>query len=521
MTKTSNSFESLYEVLDFGMWRYLPQLDQVEWNSGMYNLYQVKDFAIVDSLKKWKDLIGDRGSLLAFDDFFKSPVLNKSICIQFSKNEHFTRFFQIECKLIQLENGNIQSFEGTVKDVTEFEETRKTLIAQNDFLKKSLDSRADVINEMHLNLSKNESLMFTMSQMGAIGGWYYDIERNKFDWSSQVFEIHDLPIGTPPNLEEMIKFYAPEARGVLIKKFDEGKAGEDFEFELPLLNQKGDRIWVFVKAKPVTENGKVIGIDGILQEVTEQKKIRENLILINENLDQRVVRLTDQLNFLTEELETFSYTISHDLRAPIRAIEGFANALLEEFGHLIDEDGKSWMNYILKSTDRMGKLINDILVFSRVGRLVVVRQEINVNEMIQEAFEEMKSDYSEKVVKLHVDKLLKINADIYLLSILWKCLLGNALKFSSKKEVINIEIKSWVENEQTIFEIKDHGAGFDDTFIHKLFVIFQRLHGSSDFAGSGVGLAIAERIVQKHNGWIKATGKIGEGATFTFAITNH
>jgi light-regulated signal transduction histidine kinase (bacteriophytochrome) len=293
---------------------------------------------------------------------------------------------------------------------------------------------------------------------------------------------------------------------------------EPFEFELPIITANKDRVWVKSKGKPIIEDGKVIGISGIIQEVTNEKAMRENLIAINEELDSKVIKLTEELSFSDKELETFTYTVSHDLRSPLLAIEGFSNALQENYVNILDEDGKRWLKYIVDNSVKMGTLISDILVFSRVRRTFIEPVEVNINQIIENKFDELKHLYKNNIIKLNVEKLPKFTGDKNLFNILWNNLLSNALKFSSTKEEIQIEITGKIEKEIAIYEIKDNGVGFDEKYIHKLFVVFQRLHATDEFEGSGVGLAIVETIIKKHNGWVKITTKVGQGTTLTYGI---
>jgi PAS domain S-box-containing protein len=373
--------------------------------------------------------------------------------------------------------------------------------------------------ELNKSLIRSEELLKGISEIGGIGGWHYDLKTRDMNWTDEVFHIFELPIGEIPSFEEIIHFYAPEARGVVKKSFKNCEEhSEPFEFELPLVVQEDKIIWVQMKGKPVTLNGEVTAITGIIHDVSNEKEVRDSLININEQLDIQVQKLKDELEASIQELETFTYTVSHDLRSPLRAIEGFSKALLDSYGRIIDEDGERWLRYIMSNTDKMGTLITDILNFSRVGRTVVQPVEVNMNKLLEEKFDELKKDYHDKVIKLNVEKLPKVVCDKMLVGQVWNNLLNNALKFSSEKEEISIEVSSKIENDYALFTVKDFGVGFDEKYIQKLFVVFQRLHGPDEFPGSGVGLAIVDRIMRKHGGWVQAKGEEGVGASFTFAL---
>ena len=226
----------------------------------------------------------------------------------------------------------------------------------------------------------------------------------------------------------------------------------------------------------------------------------------------------DKLRQANEELETFSYSVSHDLRAPLRALEGFSKALMENYKGKFDEDGNRWLNFISDNASRMGSLINDILGFSRLSRGDLNVKSVNMKLLARENFENEKIHYPDKKITFTLDEIPDVIGDAVMLRQLWQNLIANAMKYSSKKDEIIISVKGWDENGFHVFSIKDNGAGFDEKYAEKMYGVFQRLHSREDFKGTGVGLAIVNRILQKHDGWIKASGQIGVGAEFTFAL---
>ena len=235
-------------------------------------------------------------------------------------------------------------------------------------------------------------------------------------------------------------------------------------------------------------------------------------------LEQRVIERTAQLENANKELEAFSYSVSHDLRAPLRGIDGFSNILLEDYSDKLDPEGQRLLNVIRTNTQKMGHLIDDLLVFSRVGRHQINKSEIDMKSMANLIYFEITSEEERKRISFAISNLPIAMGDTAMIRQLWTNLLLNAIKFSSKKEKPVIEISSIMDNEKTVYCIKDNGAGFDMRYYDKLFGVFQRLHTEQEFKGTGVGLAIAKRIVTKHGGDISAVSELNIGTTFYFYL---
>jgi len=236
------------------------------------------------------------------------------------------------------------------------------------------------------------------------------------------------------------------------------------------------------------------------------------------NLEQLVTERTAELKATNKELEAFAYSVSHDLRAPLRAINGFTQILLRDYDDKLDSEGKRLGDIIKKSSTKMGRLIDDLLTFSRLGKASIYSEEIDMNHMIKDVFEEVASNQDKERIEFICENLLNVKADPMMFKQIWVNLISNAIKFSSKKERAVIIISSREENSKTIFSIEDNGAGFNDKYRNKLFGVFQRLHNESEFPGTGVGLAFIKRILDRHNGEVWAKGVEGKGATFYISI---
>ena len=243
----------------------------------------------------------------------------------------------------------------------------------------------------------------------------------------------------------------------------------------------------------------------------------ENIYVYNE-LEERVKQRTEELEFANKDMESFSYSVSHDLRAPLRAINGYTQILKEDFSQQLDEDGNRMLNNISYNAVKMDTLIGDLLEFSRLGKKDVNRVTIDMNELISAVLNELNKSTDHSAKFTIQEKLHSIYGDYGLITQVMVNLLSNGIKYSSKKENPAIEIVSTEQDGEIIFSVKDNGVGFDMQYADKLFGVFQRLHAQNEFEGTGVGLSLVHRIIQKHGGRIWAEAKENEGANFRFAL---
>lgn len=238
------------------------------------------------------------------------------------------------------------------------------------------------------------------------------------------------------------------------------------------------------------------------------------LFTLNKSLYARTLaeNRTQQVN---KELEAFSYSISHDLRAPLRSIDGYAKVLFEDYGDKLNADGQQVLAVIMNNAKRMGRLIDDLLEFSRIGRKDISKGLVDMQSLVQNIIQELPSDTQ---AKIKVGNLYAVKGDYSMLQQVWINLIDNAIKYSSKNQNAAIAISAAKENNNIIYQISDNGAGFDMQYVHKLFGVFQRLHKTKEFEGTGVGLALVQRIIQKHDGRVWAEAAVNKGATFYFSL---
>lgn len=257
--------------------------------------------------------------------------------------------------------------------------------------------------------------------------------------------------------------------------------------------------------------------------IQDLSKAREQVEKVNNELEDRVLARTEELRAANVELETFCYSVSHDLRAPLRGIDGFSLALNEEYGQSIDAVGKKYLGYIRIGVQKMGRIIDDLLKLSKVTRQVLDKMSFDFSHLVESVIEDTIKENPHKTYEIDKSSF-KISANIIILAderlmrIALENLISNAWKFSRKKENPRITIGTTIKNDQTCFFIEDNGAGFDMNFAHKLFNPFQRLHTESEFEGTGIGLATVRRIILKHGGEIWAESRINVGSTFYFTL---
>jgi PAS domain S-box-containing protein len=355
-----------------------------------------------------------------------------------------------------------------------------------------------------------------------IGVWEWDLQTQQLRWEANMFKIY----GLEPLVEGMIPYDTwanavlpadlPEQEAQLGQVIATGGRGRR-EFRITRATDGKVRT---IQASEMAANGhdgKAKRVVGINIDVTDRKEAEGEIQKLNDDLSRRAV----ELERANKELEAFSYSVSHDLRAPLRAIDGFSRMLAEDCTELLTAEDQRKLEIIRSEAQRMGKLIDDLLMFSRLGRQNLEASEVDMQALAKEVFDELMNSEPERKVHLDLRSLPKAIGTQSMIRQVWTNLISNGIKFTKHREVGEIEIGA-LENakEGWVYYVKDNGAGFDKRYADKLFGVFQRLHSQQEFQGTGVGLALAQRIVQRHGGRIWAEAEVDHGATFYFTLPN-
>jgi PAS domain S-box-containing protein len=357
--------------------------------------------------------------------------------------------------------------------------------------------------------------------------WIMDIDKGKFTYVSPSVlklrgytseEVLNQPVSevlTPESYQ-----YILENLGTRIELFSKGDDSmRVMVHEVDQVCKDGSIIHTEVVTTLMTdEQGRVNEILGVSRDITERKLAQQEIARLNEELEQRITERTSELLISNKELEAFTYSVSHDLRAPLRAINGFSSILIKEYGSALDSEAKRMLNIICDNVKKMDRLITDLLAFSRLSRSEINLLRPKMKSIVNAAIDSNSPEEDRKSISFIVHDLPDVPCDPTLIGQVWGNLISNAIKFTSPRIERIIEISAERVGKMIVYEIKDNGVGFNPKYKDKLFEVFQRLHKMDEFEGSGVGLAIVKRIVNRHGGKVEAEGEEGEGATFRFSL---
>jgi PAS domain S-box-containing protein len=389
------------------------------------------------------------------------------------------------------EEGHITGFVGLVQDLSERKQAEKLLTEYAAII----ESTDDAIVGKTLD--------------GIVTSWNKGAERMLGYRASEVMG-HSIDDLIPEERQgEELKILEEIRRGVSIRHFETTRRCKD-----------GRLINVSITVSPLKNlQGDIVGASKIARDITEQKKNEDQLREYREHLEELVSERTAQLENANKELEAFSYSISHDLRAPLRHIDGFLGLLKAKEAETADDKSRHYMDTIADAAKRMGELVDDLLSFLRLGRRKMTSESVDLGGLLQEVIPEFEAQTTQREIDWDIGKLPVVMGDRAMLRVVLVNLISNAVKFTQKRPKAEIQIGYLPgEKKDTVIFVRDNGAGFDMQYVHKLFGVFQRLYGSDEFGGTGIGLANVRRIISRHGGRTWAEGKVDGGATFYFSL---
>jgi PAS domain S-box-containing protein len=493
LLESERKLREAQEMAHLGFWHWDVKTGDVEWSEEVYKIFCLnpEEFTphidSILSLSPWPE-----------DHQRDKELINKAIETH-SPGSYVQKFLRPDQSIGHYystfqgkydETGNLASIVGTVLDITErklVEEKLSLLASRQDAI---LSAVPDIIMEV------DNSKKYTWANKSGIEFFGDDVIGKEADF---YFE------GGQETYQLVQPLFNGEENTIYIESWQRRRDGE-----IRLLSWY---CWVLKD-----QNGIVMGALSSALDITERKQAEEKIKILNELLEQRIIERTSQLEAANKELEAFAYSVSHDLRAPLRAVDGFSKFILEDYKDKLDSEGKRFLNLIRSNIQKMDQLITDLLALSRVARNDMNFSGIDMTQMaISMLHETAQPDVSDKI-SLKVDPLPEAYADPTYIRQVWANLIANAIKFSSKEKKPTIKICGHAENGFNIYYVKDNGVGFNPEYAHKLFGVFQRLHKSDDFEGTGVGLAIVQRIIRRHGGEVWAEGEEGKGATFWFSL---
>jgi len=375
--------------------------------------------------------------------------------------------------------------------------------------------------EAETALQAREAALREAQRLARVGNWTWDLRTGRHTWSDEIYRVYGRDPNLPPACDaELQGCFTPESWAGLSVAMERALAhGTPYECDAEIVRGDGTRGWITARGEATrAADGTVVELHGTVQDITERKQAAEALRELNAELEQRVALRTADLTAANRELDSFAYAVSHDLRAPLRAMSGFSLALLEDYGERLDGEAKSYLEQIGKASRKMGELIDGILALSRSTRGDFARDEVDVSALAAGILTELARIESERAVNIEIEPGLVVRGAARMIELVMENLLGNAWKYTGRTPAPLIRVFAGEVDGLRGICVVDNGAGFDMAHAPQLFQPFRRLHRQDEFPGLGIGLATVQRIVQRHGGEVRASAAPGEGATFCFTL---
>jgi len=369
-------------------------------------------------------------------------------------------------------------------------------------------------------LQESEARLKEAQRLARVGSWKRDLTNEELTWSDEIFRIFEVDPSVKPTYKTFITRVHPDDREQVTSTYQHSVDTREAYERVHRLRMPDGRI-KHVRVSGFTEFAGDVALRsvGTVQDITEVHTAEEALKRLNEELEQRVAERTREMSVLNRELEAFAYSVSHDLRTPLRSIDGFASLLEEECGVLLDDAGRDYVNRIRTSSRRMGRLISDLLALAHLNRAELRLESVDLTRTARSICRELEATDPARQVQWHIDDGMQVWADRGLVRVVLQNLLGNAWKYTGQTPHAEITFTQSTLPDGTVeFCVRDNGAGFDMVYASQLFEPFKRLHAHHEFEGSGVGLATVHRVIERHGGRVRGEGAVGRGAAFFFSF---
>lgn len=485
------------EIAHLGNWEWDVPSNRVSWSDELFKLFGLAPGSIALSYETFLDRVhqDDRARVRSTIE----DALRSRAAFQFDHRvvlpDGTVRFLHGRGEIVLDSSGVVSKIQGTAQDIT----TRKHAEEALSVSERRFRDLAESMPQIVWTSDAAGHLTYLNQQWAAYTGLPAEMSL-RAETSRRALHPDDVA-KTREIFRQAIERSAP------------------FLLEYRLRRHDGVYRWHLARGKPLREgDGDIVQWLGTSTDIHDLKSAQEEIISMNELLEKRVQQRTSELLAANKELEGFSYSVSHDLRAPIRAVSFYARFLNERVRSGIGDQERHYLDMIIKSSEEMDKLVDGLLNFSRLGRKELETQRVDMNELVQMTCEEQRKFETGRDIQIDLKNLPPLECDVILMRQVLVNLVSNAIKFTKFKKLARIEVGSFEKNGETVYYIEDNGAGFDMQYADKLFGVFQRLHRQDEFEGMGIGLAFAQRIILRHGGRMWGEGRVGEGATFYFAF---
>ncbi|MDY6827314.1 MAG: ATP-binding protein [Bacillota bacterium] len=457
-----------------------------------------------------------RGEIVATADVFADPR-TRDIPSEYYLRHNIKSLLDTPIRLHD-RIGGLLSFASTGEHRNWTENDEKTAAAMA--LVVSLAVEAAERNKAEQAMRENEKKYRKLAESADAILWEYDLQ---LDHMTYIAPQAERILGYRAAEWEKPQFWSshihPDDRKWAVRHWlDCVHRGEDFTFEYRFIKKNGEIAWLRDDVIVEIVDDKPAKARGFMIDITERRKAEEDLKVLNQQLEERVYERTARFEEVVSELESFTYSVSHDLRAPLRVIDGFSQVLLEDHAHNLNEEARCLLNKIRSNTEKMDRLITGLLALSRATRVEIQHSAVDMAILARSVYDELADEKIRESFTFVLDFLPTASGDPVLLRQVWQNLISNAIKFTRPVEERRIEIGGFTEYGINTYYIRDSGVGFDSSHADKLFGVFKRLHDEKDFEGAGVGLAIVKRIVQRHGGEVRAESETGRGTTVYFSL---